>query len=214
MKTCNSIKCNDYFIFDIFEDYQNCSGIYKIINNKTNYIYIGRTKCFKNRYLEHFHNFINNKNNSKIKYLRSCFDTIVFKMQIVEITSDLVEKEMYYIREYNSVTNGLNVLKEDKDIIKLFGNQLNSSNDLIFKDEDLNVIVNKKENLNILSKQRKYNMNFKNPDFQKFLAKNGFSTNGKAFYLKKDGKLHLIHKKYFIEELIKCNIIDKDFCKS
>ncbi len=68
MKNSNYIKCNDYFVFDIPKEYQHCSGIYKITNDKTKYIYVGRTNDFKERYLNHFYAFTKNKNNSKIKY--------------------------------------------------------------------------------------------------------------------------------------------------
>ena len=223
MKNKGYIKCNDYFFFDIPKEYQHCSGIYKIINDKTKYTYVGRTNDFRERYKKHFYDFTKNKNNSKIKYLRSCFDHVCFKMQMIEITNDLIQKEKYYIEKYNTVKNGLNLLKEDKELINLFNHKLDFSNDLLFNDKSLKVIQDKKKSLKNLSKNIEETIidhdekckvensfvDFKNLKVQKFLAKNNFSTNGKVFYIRVDNKLKRVKKSTFVKILIESNVLNK-----
>lgn len=219
MKRLNEdIGCSDIFIFDIPKVYQNDSGIYKITNNKTHYIYIGRTTNFIERYKKHRDMFVNNDNNCKIRYLRSCFDSITFKMELVEVTKDIVKKEEEYIQLYNSTLNGLNIIKKDSDALDLNFITNNVKSDLIFIDNALKVKNDKLNRLNELNygnikRKLKYikdlNMNgldFYNHDLQRILSLNGLSTNGKHFYIKGD-KFIKVTKKQFLSAIAKKKLI-------
>lgn len=219
MKRLNEeIGCSDTFVFDIPKVYQNNSGIYKITNDKTDYIYIGRTTNFIERYKKHRDMFTNNTNNCKIRYLRSCFDSIVFRMELVELTKDIVKKEEEYIHLYNSSSNGLNIIEKDSDILDLNCIKNNMRSDLIFLDASLKTKDNKLEQLNKLnysSIKRKFNyikgsnikeLDFYNPNLQRILSFNGLSTNGKHFYIKSD-KFIKVTKKQFLRAIVKKKII-------
>lgn len=208
-----NIGCSDKFMFDIPKEYQNKGGIYKITNDKSKYIYIGRTKNFLNRYREHKNMFLINKNNCKFKYLRSCFLSIKFKMELIEVTNDIKQKELFYIKRYNSVKEGLNILTEDSDILDLYNKTIDPTLDDIFNDKELrknnqkvkqlkDIRINSEVTTNRISST----INFNDPYIQKLLSENDLVTNGKSFYIRQD-KLVKITKKRFLKLIHNKNIL-------
>jgi len=86
----------------------NNGGIYKIVNTSNNKIYVGSTKSFKNRYIQHLSKLSTKKHSNK--HLLSSYELNPgeFKMDIIEVISDfstLLQKEQEYIVKYNSTNN-------------------------------------------------------------------------------------------------------------
>lgn len=79
------------------------SGIYCITNTLNNKVYIGGTNNFKRRELEHFSNLKHNRHsNPHLQYSYNKYGKENFEFSIVETTDKLVEKELYYMKIYNS----------------------------------------------------------------------------------------------------------------
>jgi len=88
-------------------------GIYKIKNINTGKIYIGSSKDIETRWKEHKYKLKNNTHHSS-KLQRSYNKTIdkdifVFSvLEEVEDSSNLLEREQYYINKFDSFKNGYN----------------------------------------------------------------------------------------------------------
>lgn len=122
-------KFSNKIDFNIPDEYKTSSGIYMITNNKTDKIYIGRTKNFFNRYKEHANNITYGYCNFKFKTLMLLYPDIEFTMKLVEITQDIINREEFYIQKYNCVNTGLNIITKDsefydKDSKRVFRNSL------------------------------------------------------------------------------------------
>lgn len=85
--------------------------IYKITNLKNNKCYIGKTHNIENRVSQYINNYINNtRKTRKIHRAFGKYNIINFRMEVIDIADDDegVQKEIYYIKKYNSVENGYN----------------------------------------------------------------------------------------------------------
>lgn len=110
------IRYNGTIEFGIPAEFKNASGIYKITNNKTNQIYIGRTKDFYNRYNEYKKNIYYGYCNFKFKLLMLKESDVKFKMELVELTNDIVAREEFYIKKFDCVNSGLNIIYNDQQL--------------------------------------------------------------------------------------------------
>ena len=92
------------------EDFCN-GGIYYIKNLNNGKIYIGSTKCFKNRYYQHCSKLKNNKHHNIIlQNIYNKYGKEILEFGIVEIVStDIIEKETFYINYYQACENGYNI---------------------------------------------------------------------------------------------------------
>lgn len=97
-----------------YECLRGKSGIYKFENTKTGKCYIGRSKNVFMRMCEHFRHSANdndaNLNSDFYKALRSSkFEdwTVELIYEISDI-SEMLEKETYFIKKFDSVANGYN----------------------------------------------------------------------------------------------------------
>lgn len=105
------------FNFTIPQEFENCSGIYKISNNVNSKIYVGRTKNFLKRFKSHKsrHLIINHK----LSQFLFENQNVTFNFCLVEITEDLKNREEFYIKFFNSVEDGFNIFYTDEDFFEL-----------------------------------------------------------------------------------------------
>lgn len=86
------------------------SGIYKLVDETNNLIYIGKAKILERRINRHFYDFNNNENQ---RYLQDSYNNDhKFKSEIIEYCdeSKLEEREEYWIKKLNSIwPNGYNI---------------------------------------------------------------------------------------------------------
>lgn len=91
--------------------------IYKVTNNKNNKVYIGQTvKSLSQRRSEHKHRFLYENSHSKFYNALKKYGWENFTWEIIEESNDwtyetLDEKEKYYIKLYDSINNGYNILE-------------------------------------------------------------------------------------------------------
>ena len=104
-------------VFDIPKEYENLSGVYIITNSVTSQVYIGRTKNLLKRYKGHCQKVNKNKENHKFKLLLLQYPEVQFVYSLLEVTDNLKTREEYYIKHYNSVEKGLNILNRDEDYV-------------------------------------------------------------------------------------------------
>lgn len=88
-------------------------GIYRIYLEETGKSYVGSTwKSFKSRWKQHLSKLNNNKHHSKeLQNAWNKYGSDAFSCEILEIIEDesiLLEREVYFIEKYDSVTNGYN----------------------------------------------------------------------------------------------------------
>ena len=94
-----------------------CAGIYKLTNLTNNKIYIGQTKFLRKRYLQYkCASTINDtsfRSKRPIIYAIRKYGFENFSFEVLEITDNLDEREIYYISYYNSTDKsiGYNVEK-------------------------------------------------------------------------------------------------------
>lgn len=83
-------------------------GIYKLIFNNTDKVYIGLSCNIERRFTQHIYNLNNNKSSDKLLDAFRFFGTpslvIIEECQI----SELSDKEIIYIVKYDSIRNGFN----------------------------------------------------------------------------------------------------------
>jgi group I intron endonuclease len=98
----------------ITKETKETSGIYKITNLTNNKCYVGSAKDFNKRWNRHYLDLINNKHHS-IKLQRS-FNKHGIDNFMCEIIEEIpyeknliIERENYWINEYNSKENGYNI---------------------------------------------------------------------------------------------------------
>lgn len=90
------------------------SGIYLITNLKTNLVYIGQSINIKNRIISHHIYEYTNKNNTMYnsKFYKSLrkYGLENFKVEVLELCKKelLDEREIYWIKQYDSYHNGYN----------------------------------------------------------------------------------------------------------
>lgn len=90
----------------------NICGIYIIKNIITNTVYIGKSININNRLRDHKSSLISNKH--KNKYLQRAFNKYGLENFLFEILEEcecekLNEKEIYYIKKFNSLNEGYNM---------------------------------------------------------------------------------------------------------
>jgi group I intron endonuclease len=90
------------------------SGIYKIINKKTNDFYIGSSKNIDKRIKRHFNDLLNNKhNNIHLQRVYNKYGKDIFIVEIIEKCNqeDLLIKEQFYL---NTLSPKYNIAKQAK----------------------------------------------------------------------------------------------------
>jgi group I intron endonuclease len=89
-------------------------GIYKI-TNPIGQVYIGLSRDIEKRFYQHK---LSNKNTKLCKsFLSFGIENHNFQvLELVENYDDLLKREMFYIKKYNSKTNGLNSTKGSEAI--------------------------------------------------------------------------------------------------
>lgn len=95
-------------------------GIYRIENNIDGRLYIGRTRDFKKRALQHRYKFETLRCNWKIGLLIRQNPDVKFVFRVEEETDDIKNEEERLIAEYGSVESGLNVLRNDEEFCELY----------------------------------------------------------------------------------------------
>lgn len=95
-------------------------GIYVIRNNVNDKVYIGRTKSFQNRAIEHCNSMYSGKCNYKFKELIGLYPNIEFSFEVLERCLDIVKREEYYINKFKAVENGLNILHNDEEFGEIY----------------------------------------------------------------------------------------------
>lgn len=97
---------------------KNCGGggIYKITNNKDTRLYIGRTKNFKERAEQHRRQYENLRCNRKIRAFIKAFPDVVFCFEVIERNENIKEAEEKYIKLFDSVRNGFNLVYNDEEV--------------------------------------------------------------------------------------------------
>lgn len=86
-------------------------GIYKITNKINNKSYIGQSKDIESRFKEHIQHTKTNIGKEIQKYGINNFSFDVLEQCSIEM---LNEREAYYIKKYNSIENGYNILPSGK----------------------------------------------------------------------------------------------------
>lgn len=87
----------DITSFRVDESLSSAGGVYKI--SCDNIVYIGQTKCFKDRFLAHRQNYHNN--HAKTQYLLKQGGTF----EVIAVEEDLekrIEAESFYIEQYSN----------------------------------------------------------------------------------------------------------------
>lgn len=85
------------------------SGIYKLIFNNCNLIYIGQSKELEKRFIEHKKTLLNNTASYKLMCAYILYG--IPSIEILEYCdTDLDDRELYYITKYNTVESGLNIV--------------------------------------------------------------------------------------------------------
>ena len=103
--------------------------IYKVTNNINDKIYIGQTvKSLSQRKSEHKHRFLYENSHNKFYNALRKYGWENFTWEIVEESNDwnfqtLDEKERYYIKLYNSIEHGYNIL-EGGNCSRIDGDQM------------------------------------------------------------------------------------------
>lgn len=89
----------------------NISGIYKIVNTQNGKLYIGSAKNIHKRWMRHL-NDLRNNNHCNILLQRSFikYGELCFKIEIIEKTSDLLDREQYFLDKLKPFApNGYNI---------------------------------------------------------------------------------------------------------
>lgn len=208
------IRYNTTIDFNIPIEFKNTSGIYKITNNKTNQIYIGRTKNFYNRYLMYKTNIKHGYFNFKICSLILKNPGIKFNMELVESTKDIIKREEFYIKKFDCVNSGLNVIYTDSELYdKNRGKEIKSSPEykeylsLLRKERKLKKEKSQTESVNITKQPLipeyiiNENTDLHSPKISKLIESFGFTTSKTSFYIRDEitNKFKRCSKKQFIK---------------
>lgn len=108
-------------IFIEEEKYRNFTGIYMIKNNINGKTYIGQTATsFYLRYSSHKRELLkNNHFNAKLQKAFNKYGKDAFEFSVVcicEEQSKIDEYEKFYIKQYDSINNGYNIMPGGKDL--------------------------------------------------------------------------------------------------
>lgn len=121
--------------------------IYKITNKLNNKSYIGQTKDYIRRFQEH-RKMSSLKNSNYICLLYRAFNKYGldnFSFGILEITENYNEREIYYIKLFDSVKNGYNITKGGENPPLICGEDSNLSN---HTQNEIEQIINDLKNTN------------------------------------------------------------------
>ena len=99
---------------------KNGAGVYKIKNNKDFRVYIGRSKHLKQRAEEHKKNFQAGRGNRKIKKFIKENPDAVFTFEVLAVVPNIEETEERYIKIFDSVRFGFNLVYNDYEIKQKF----------------------------------------------------------------------------------------------
>jgi group I intron endonuclease len=106
----------------IDEKYKNLGGIYIIKNSIDNRVYIGKTVNFKNRMSDHKSRLLKNKHTTiKLQRFVNKYGINALYFGVLEVvndckTNDILDKEIEYIKKYNSVKNGFNSILDMRSV--------------------------------------------------------------------------------------------------
>lgn len=124
-------KCPNVFVFlymkikDITKSYfEQDSGIYKIINNINNKVYIGSSDQLYKRFQSHKSGLINNKHDNP--HLQNSFNKYGinnFSFEIIEYCNNLFERESYYFSLYQENCYNIRIIIESNKGIKRIYNK-------------------------------------------------------------------------------------------
>ena len=95
--------------------------IYKVTNKQNNKVYIGQTvKSLSQRRAEHKHRFLYENSHNKFYNAIKKYGWENFEWEVLEESNDwtydiLDIKEKYYIKLYNSIESGYNILEGGKN---------------------------------------------------------------------------------------------------
>jgi group I intron endonuclease len=92
------------------------NGIYIIRNTVDQRVYIGECTNFYKRYSRHKSQLLNNKHfNIKLQNFVNKYGIDTLEFDILEIVdTNRIEREMYYIKLYNSINNGFNIVLDSR----------------------------------------------------------------------------------------------------
>lgn len=96
-------------------------GIYKLIFNGTDQVYIGQSQNIEYRYSQHLNYLLRGNNSKKLQKAYSEFGTPILEILLECSVSELDELENTAIEIYDSFNNGLNSLESAGDIPRLVG---------------------------------------------------------------------------------------------
>lgn len=84
--------------------------IYKITNIANDKVYIGQTiGSLENRWYHHIYNALREKCKTKLGRAIRKYGEHSFKIEVIETTDKLDEREIYFIQFFNSIKNGYNI---------------------------------------------------------------------------------------------------------
>lgn len=86
-------------------------GVYKFTNNINNKVYVGQSNNIEKRFKDHKYAHLNPKhNNYHCKFYQALrkYGFEHFTFEILEETRETLSREVFYIKEYNSYSNGYN----------------------------------------------------------------------------------------------------------
>lgn len=93
-------------------------GIYIIKNNINDMVYIGRSINILKRIKQHIKSFKLGKANEKLCVFIKDNPNAVFTFELLEKTNNIIPREEYFIKKYDSVKKGFNILEKDADFVK------------------------------------------------------------------------------------------------
>lgn len=105
--------------------YNDFGGIYQIRNLQNNKVYIGSTNCFNRRKDEHFTNLRNNHHvNPHLQHAFNCYGEHNFVFEILEVIKeekDLIKREQYWFDKINPCKDsiGYNILNEATEVNRI-----------------------------------------------------------------------------------------------
>lgn len=108
------------FIINIKRKKEKVSGIYIIKNNINDMVYIGRSVDVYKRAKRHKQNFYRLKVNKKLKDFIKSNNSVVFTVDLIKESKNIVLLEEEFIKKYDSVENGFNIIENDKQFYEMF----------------------------------------------------------------------------------------------
>lgn len=96
----------------------NRAGVYRIKNNIDKSLYIGRSKHLRERAEEHKRNFATMRCNKKIRAFIKANPQVIFTFEVLRYCPNIKEAEERFIKYFDSVRFGFNLVYNDEEIKK------------------------------------------------------------------------------------------------